>query len=104
MADRLNAMDSARIGTIHSLCSQILKTSFAEAGIDPDFSVLEEKQCSMVKARAIEEWLEFMTEKNNFHPLFQTFRIDEIRKILAGMLDRRLETKGIFERHLICNR
>jgi len=96
--DRLNAMDSARIGTIHSLCSQILKTSFAEAGIDPDFSVLDEKQCSMVKVRAIEEWLEFMTEKNNFHPLFQTFRIDEIRKILAGMLDRRLETKGIFER------
>ena len=98
--DRLNAMDSARIGTIHSLCSQILKSCFAEAGIDPDFSVLDETQCSMVKTRVIEEWLEFMTEQENFHPLFQTFRIDEIRKILTGMLDQRLEAQEIFERTL----
>ncbi len=96
--DRLTAMDSARIGTIHSLCSQILKSSFAEAGIDPDFSVLDENHCAMIKAQIVEDWLESMAEQEKFYPLFQAFRIDEIRNILIGMLNQRLEVKEVFER------
>jgi ATP-dependent helicase/nuclease subunit A len=39
----LNAqMDAARIGTIHSLCAEILRNHPAEAGIDPRFDVLDE--------------------------------------------------------------
>ncbi|MDT8305683.1 MAG: UvrD-helicase domain-containing protein, partial [Anaerolineae bacterium] len=35
-------LDAARIGTIHELCAQILRTHPAEAGIDPRFQMLEE--------------------------------------------------------------
>ncbi len=39
---RLSAMDSARIDTIHALCTAILRQNAAEAGIDPTFEVLDE--------------------------------------------------------------
>ncbi|MBN1485216.1 MAG: UvrD-helicase domain-containing protein, partial [Chloroflexia bacterium] len=35
-------LDAARIGTIHSLCSEILRAHPAEARVDPRFEVLEE--------------------------------------------------------------
>ena len=38
----LAVMDSARIATIHSLCSDILRSNAAQAGLDPEFEVLEE--------------------------------------------------------------
>jgi len=52
-----NALDSARIGTIHSLCAAILRAHPAEAGIDPAFSVLEELEAHMLLEQAIEETL-----------------------------------------------
>lgn len=53
-----NALDSARIGTIHSLCAAILRAHPAEASLDPDFSVLEEIEADMLLERAIEEALD----------------------------------------------
>ena len=41
-AQRLAAMDSARIDTIHGLCTAILRGNAAEAGVDPGFEVLDE--------------------------------------------------------------
>jgi ATP-dependent helicase/nuclease subunit A len=52
-----NALDSARIGTIHSLCAAILRAHSAEAGIDPAFAVLEEIEADMLLEQAIEETL-----------------------------------------------
>src|SRR2546422_11303876 len=52
----------AQVGTIHSLCGQILRRHAAAAGIDPGFSVLDEAQarrllreaCESVALRALE--------------------------------------------------
>jgi ATP-dependent helicase/nuclease subunit A len=52
-----NALDSARIGTIHSLCAAILRAHSAEAGLDPAFTVLEELEADMLLEDAIEETL-----------------------------------------------
>jgi ATP-dependent helicase/nuclease subunit A len=41
-ANRLAAMDSARIDTIHGLCAALLRANAPEAGIDPGFEVLDE--------------------------------------------------------------
>lgn len=37
-----NRLDAADICTIHSLCSRILRENPAEAGVDPDFGLMEE--------------------------------------------------------------
>lgn len=44
----LSQMDSARIGTIHSLCGDILRANAAEAGLDPGFEVMDEIQSAML--------------------------------------------------------
>lgn len=53
-----NGLDSARIGTIHSLCAAILRSHTAEAGVDPLFRVLDETQAMILLDRAVEETLE----------------------------------------------
>src|SRR5436305_10989276 len=60
-----NALDAARIGTIHSLCAAILRAHPAEAGIDPAFSVLEEIEADMLLERAIEETLDAIARQSS---------------------------------------
>ncbi|HEX8090918.1 MAG TPA: UvrD-helicase domain-containing protein, partial [Blastocatellia bacterium] len=49
-----NALDSARIGTIHSLCAAILRSHPAEAGLDPAFEVMEEVEATALLEQAIQ--------------------------------------------------
>ena len=39
---QLKGLDQARIGTIHSFCSSLLRANPVECGLDPDFTVMEE--------------------------------------------------------------
>jgi ATP-dependent helicase/nuclease subunit A len=47
-------LDAARIGTIHSLCAEILRAHPAEANLDPAFDVLDENYATLLRARAVE--------------------------------------------------
>jgi ATP-dependent helicase/nuclease subunit A len=53
-----NALDSARIGTIHSLCSAILRAHPAEAGLDPAFEIIDEIEGAALVDQAIQEAIE----------------------------------------------
>jgi ATP-dependent helicase/nuclease subunit A len=62
---RLNEMDSARISTIHSLCARLLRANAAEAGVDPDFAVLEEADATILREQAIEDTLAALTAERD---------------------------------------
>ena len=53
-----NALDSARIGTIHSLCSAILRAHPAEAGLDPAFDIIDEIEGAALLDQAIQDAIE----------------------------------------------
>lgn len=53
-----SSLDSARIGTIHSLCAAILRGHPVEVGLDPGFGVLDELESAVLLDRAIQEGLE----------------------------------------------
>ncbi len=53
-----NALDSARIGTIHSLCSAILRAHPAEAGLDPAFDIIDEVEGAALLDQAIQDAIE----------------------------------------------
>ncbi len=53
----ISQMDRARIQTIHSLCSDILRINAAVVELDPAFEVLEEGDAYLLQERAIEETL-----------------------------------------------
>lgn len=55
---RLNEVDAARIDTIHGLCADILRHSATEAGIDPEFGILDEDLAAFELEEALQETLE----------------------------------------------
>jgi len=51
-------LESAYISTIHAFTSRVLKEHPVEAGIDPEFTVLEEEEADLLRDQALEEVLE----------------------------------------------
>jgi superfamily I DNA/RNA helicase len=85
-------MDAARIGTIHSLCAEILRAHPAEAGIDPEFDVLDEAQSKLLKRDAVGNALAWAVEKEDLVYLFSMIKTRSLKTLLEVMLDKRLET------------
>lgn len=97
----LNAeMDSARIGTIHSLCTEILRAHPAEAGIDPKFDVIDEGLAAVLQAQIVEDTMAFLVGQPEFAPLFSIVGIDQLSELLAFLLDHRLETQEAFSKNI----
>ncbi len=97
----LNAeMDSARIGTIHSLCSEILRAHPAEAGIDPKFDVIDEGLAAVLRAELVEDTITVLVGQPEFAPLFGIFEINQLTELLAFLLDHRLEAQEAFDKNI----
>lgn len=92
-------LDAARIGTIHSLCAEILRTHPAEAQIDPDFEVLEEGLTAALKAQAIEVTLIWAANDSQAAGLFGIFKEGELRRVLGTLINRRLDLTFEDETH-----
>jgi ATP-dependent helicase/nuclease subunit A len=88
-------IDSARIGTIHSLCTELLRSHPAEAGLDPAFEVLEEGLTSALQAEAIEAALGWAANDEQAAALFEPFKENELRQILKSLLSRRLDVDSL---------
>ena len=89
-------MDAARIGTIHSLCSEILRAHPAEAGIDPRFDVIEEGVAAALKARAVEDVLIWALDEPDTVRLYTVLSAHALRRLLAHLLNRRLDAGSLF--------
>jgi ATP-dependent helicase/nuclease subunit A len=84
-------LDAARIGTIHSLCTEILRSHPAEAEVDPRFEVLEEGQTNILRGRAVDEALAWAADDEQAVRLFTLLGERELRRALDELLGRRLD-------------
>lgn len=89
-------MDSARIGTLHSLCSEILRAHPAEAGIDPRFDVAQEGSSLALYEQAVTDTLSALVEEEKFIPLFQHVSLFDLNAILHDLLKKRLTAVETF--------
>lgn len=89
---RLNEMDSANIGTIHSLCGRILRTHPAEAGLDPAFSVLDDNNAAMLREQVVEEAISQISADPDYDCLLKFYPGSKLSRILTDMLKNRRET------------
>jgi ATP-dependent helicase/nuclease subunit A len=87
----VSQMDSARIGTIHSLCAEMIRTHPVEAQVDPDFSVLDEGQSAALKAQSVQDALVWATGEEQTAPLFRIFSTSRLSDLLHYTLDHRLD-------------
>jgi len=95
--DLYTELDAARIGTIHSLCAEILRAHPAEAGVDPRFEVLEEGQVGLLRQRAVEEAMGWAADDPEVVGLFPLLGEQDLRRTLERLLARRLDAQTAFD-------
>lgn len=84
-------IDAAPIGTFHGLCARILRTHPAEAGIDPQFDVLDEGQAAVWQSRAIGDALNWAVDQESLKVLFESFTPDALAEVLDVLFGKRLD-------------
>jgi len=92
-----NDLDAARIGTIHSLCTEILRAHPAEAAIDPRFETLDEGQAGILLAQAIEEAMAWAADDELAVTLYALLGEWSLRSTLEDLLKDRLTARAAFE-------
>jgi ATP-dependent helicase/nuclease subunit A len=87
LREQRNALDSSRIGTIHSLCAALLRAHPAEAGLDPEFEVLEEIEAAVLLDQAIEETLvETARTQSQAIEIFASLTLHQVRTSLRSLI------------------
>jgi len=61
----LEEIDRAVISTIHAFCALLLKEHALEAGIDPEFDVLDETRADLLKEESWRTWLAAETQRTD---------------------------------------
>jgi ATP-dependent helicase/nuclease subunit A len=89
--DAFAGLEAARIGTLHSLCAEILRMHPAETAIDPNFGVLEEGIAAALRAQALDLALAWAAGDPGAAALFGFFSERQLRWLLADLLNRRLD-------------
>ena len=84
-------LDSARISTIHSLATDILRQHPAELGLDPKFELLDEGQAARLKARSIEASLTWGSEDPAAAVIFPIYGDWKLRRVIGELLSKRLD-------------
>ncbi|MBN2556859.1 MAG: UvrD-helicase domain-containing protein, partial [Anaerolineales bacterium] len=84
-------LDGARIGTIHSLCAEILRAHPAEAAIDPRFSVLEEGLVQALRVQVVADAMAWVVDQDELLPLFEAFSAFRLEEVLQAALEKRLD-------------
>ncbi|MGD8624693.1 MAG: UvrD-helicase domain-containing protein [Anaerolineae bacterium] len=93
----LAGLEGARIGTIHSFCAALLRTHPAEAGVDPAFTVLDENEAALLKARVLETAMAWAANDAEASALFGSWKESRLREMLRILLDQRLEAAAAFD-------
>ena len=91
-----NELDAGRIGTIHNLCSEILRAHPAEAGIDPRFAVLDEGQAAILVQDAIDEAMAWAVDDPKAVTLFALLGEWNLRQTIESLMNQRLAAKDAF--------
>jgi ATP-dependent helicase/nuclease subunit A len=86
-------LDAARIGTIHSLCAQVLRAHPAAAAVDPAFEVLDENAAAVLQARAVEGALAWALTDPSTARLLGPLTEYQARQAITTLLDHRLDAR-----------
>jgi ATP-dependent exoDNAse (exonuclease V) beta subunit len=60
--DALRELETAKVGTIHGFCTELLREHPVEAGVDPSFDVADTERQRIVLERVFQRWFERVLE------------------------------------------
>ncbi|UCG25878.1 MAG: UvrD-helicase domain-containing protein, partial [Chloroflexota bacterium] len=90
-------LDAARIGTIHNLCTEILRAHPAEMSLDPRFDVLDEGQGGLLRQESVDEALAWAADDAQAVLLFSFLGERRLRSLLESLMGQRLEAAAAFD-------
>ncbi|HZZ29247.1 MAG TPA: UvrD-helicase domain-containing protein [Pirellulales bacterium] len=92
----LRNLDAARISTIHSFCGALLRAHAVEAGLDPNFTVVEQAQADTLLAELCEDTLrDVLSESSNSQrsPLINLIAKLNLRRVQEAVVQLIVENK-----------
>lgn len=101
--DLESRLDSARISTIHSLCQEVLRSHPVEAGLDPQFAVVDENQAALLRSATVRGVLTGAVEDLAFQPLFRLWKAGTLETVLNQLVNQRLETEELIKADINAN-
>ncbi len=90
-----SALDAARISTIHSLCTELLRAHPAEPGLDPRFEVLDEARTGLLRKQAVDDALAWAANEADVSGLFALLGERDLRDLVASLLGKRLDVRPL---------
>jgi ATP-dependent helicase/nuclease subunit A len=99
---RRRELDRLQVGTIHSLCAQILRENAIAAQIDPRFDVLDEQEAELMRAEAVRSLLSDLSalEEDSDVPalgLLAHLQVSDLHDQLSALLAKRGTVDRLFE-------
>lgn len=88
-------LDAARISTIHSLCSDILRSHPAEARLDPRFETFDEGRTNLLLREVTEAAMAWAADEPELLPLYDLLGERELRHTLSSLLRQRLDVEPL---------
>ncbi len=87
----LRGLDSARISTIHSFCTGLLRSHAVEAGLDPRFSLLEPALADTLLQNVVRDVVHGLLERDDEDVcrLVLVFGLEKTRTLLEGLTQDR---------------
>ncbi len=82
--DTENAMLKLRISTIHSFCHTLLKRFALYTGMDPFFTVIDERQSDLLYYRAFYNFLN-SSASINMMPVLKNFKLNSLKDLLFAI-------------------
>ncbi|MBN1591901.1 MAG: UvrD-helicase domain-containing protein, partial [Candidatus Coatesbacteria bacterium] len=83
------AMAQSNIGTIHSFCGAILRRFAVEAGLDPEFAIIDESQSALMRREAVESlFLKGITAEEGTPSVFTAYTRNQGVDLILLILDK----------------
>ncbi len=97
LTEAQRGIENAYIGTIHSFCSRILKEHPIEAGIDPEFRVIEQDEADILKETVLDSMIENRFNEADVFELLRSYGEDNVREGIKAIHEK-ISTLGISAR------
>jgi len=93
------ATESAWISTIHAFCARLLRTHALDAGLDPEFTVLDERETAPLRSAAFDAALQVAAQTAEGSELISAFGPGTLRGTIASTYAE-LRARGSLEPRL----
>ena len=96
--DIYEGLNAAHIGTIHSLCAEILRRHPVEAGLDPGFGLLDDAGMALEREHAVTQALGWAADDPSAAVLFDWYDEARLRALLSGAVANSLDLRLALEK------